>query len=155
VGLPDRLLLTSTDPNSVETSKTYDNLGRPTLVSTGTTARETNSSYVDPTCTGTPCVVTSITPATVTVKRDLNTSGDKSVVQTQVLDQRGQVYTTQQAYTTEGNNGYVQSLPKLGDPPTGNSYEAVSNPYLATSDATMGWTRTVSMIVSTEKLIRV
>jgi RHS repeat-associated protein len=135
------LIVSSTNVNSVTTTKSYDNIGRVTQIAIAAT-RETNITYTDPSCSGTPCIVTSETPATIKTARDLNTTGDGSVFQIQTLDQRGQVYLTQ------NNDIYVETLPRLA---SGNfTYEAVSNPFRSTNgtlagstDATLGWTRTI------------
>jgi RHS repeat-associated protein len=132
------LSTSATDPNSTQTSKTYDRIGR-IFQTTVASMRQTNYNYQEPACTiiNGQCIVTAPTPVTITTYRDLNATGDRSVFQTRTLDQRGQVYRTQ------NNDIFVDTLAKLSDPATARTYEAVSNPYRSTSDSTMGWTRTV------------
>src|SRR6266851_5758414 len=91
------LMTGSTDLNSATTTTTFDNIGRKTLVQVGAAIRDTNFIYNEPACTGTPCVVTSQTPVTVTTYRDLASTNDKGVVEISTLDQRGQTYLTQKS----------------------------------------------------------
>jgi RHS repeat-associated protein len=144
------LVIGSSDPNSVPTSNTLDNLGRNTLVQVGAATRDTRFTYNEPACSGSPCIVTSATPVTVTTNRDLATTGDGEVVTTRTLDQRGQTYLIQTSDTSTSSFIYVTKLPKLSA--GANTYEAVSNPYrtsnptgsiTTSTDTTVGWTRTI------------
>jgi YD repeat-containing protein len=72
------LLYASSDQNGVTTIKSYDNTGRVTQIAVAAT-RETNVTYTDPACSGSPCISTSETSATIKTARDLNTTGDESV----------------------------------------------------------------------------
>jgi RHS repeat-associated protein len=128
------LLKSSTDPNNVQTSYSYDLIGRKTLIdeAVGTAAERKTSINISESNSGSG----SLTPLTVTTYHNLFSSTDTPVVTAQQFDQRG-VLTM-----THGPAGAVTQLyGKLSIPADGFTYETVSNPFLSTTDATMGWTR--------------
>ena len=69
----------------------------------------------------------------ITERRDLNSSGDRALLQYTWFDQVGKVKMTQDP---AGNQVLTRHLIHS----TGN-YEAVSNPHVTGSEPTMGWTR--------------
>jgi RHS repeat-associated protein len=128
------LLKSSTDPNNVKTSYSYDLIGRKTLLdeAVGTAAERTTSINLSESNSGSG----SLTPLTVTAYHNLFSSTDTPVVTTQQFDQRGVLTMTQNPA-----GAITQLYGKLSIPADGFTYEAVSNPFLSTTDATMGWTR--------------
>ena len=122
--------------NAVTSSYYYDALGRPTVVS-GAGLAETQTQYED-------------SNLRVITRQDLNSYGDGQLVSVTEYDQLGRVCLNRQLETanstqsdwdndTEGIK--TQTQYRYG---TGASYKLVSNPYRATSDATMGWMLTTS-----------
>jgi len=118
------------DPNGVTTKRTYDNLGRTTLLQeawTLGTERQTLISYNE-------TAVDPKVPLIVTTSKDLTTTGDLLYITTQKFDQRGQAAMQQVGDATTQHLGPVVY--------GGASYEATANPQFATADATAGWART-------------
>jgi len=127
------LLKSRTDPNKVTTSYSYDLIGRKTLIdeAAGTAAERKTTMNISESNSGSG----SPTPLAVTTYHNLLSSTDTPVVSTQQFDQRG-VPTV----TRNPAGATTQTYGKLSIPADKSSYEAVSNPFLSTSDSTMGWT---------------
>ena len=122
-GLP----VDSTDPNQLKTHREYDILGRPTLVrlETGSNEHNTQMQYSDALR---QVVTTSPLDAT------------RNLVTTETYDSQGRLAST---LVPSGTCGYAHVDHYYQTPAGGGfSYEAVSNPYCSTGEATMGWTRT-------------
>lgn len=136
-------LLTETqDPNSIATKWTYDAIGRPTLVQAALgAADESDTAYIysEPLTAAAPIVVSECRDLTSNVCLPwLNSGGGSAnggVVTTRKFDQRGQLVSSVSGDTT------VVSLNRIAVPGDSASYDAVSNPFIATADASMGWTR--------------
>ena len=129
------LLKTATDPNLVQTKRTYDNLGRTTLIQEafGTlTERQTAIQYTE--------ISTDIggsLPLTVTTKSDLAAKADQLLVTTKKFDQRGQI-----AESVQPDGSITRHLSPVAFSWESFTYEAVSNPYVSGTESTAGWTLT-------------
>jgi YD repeat-containing protein len=124
-------LLTSTDPNQLTTTRTYDLFDRVLSVTEASDAnqRTTTMSYSDINKT-----VTTIAPL-----------DSRTLTTTETYDARGRAILTQvpNASCTQATIEHRYLTPQSSDTVNyGFSYELVSNPYCATAETTMGWTRT-------------
>jgi RHS repeat-associated protein len=124
------LLKSVKDPNDVETKRTYDSLGRVSQV------REAPDKSLERQANVTYSEVSGTFPIEVTTKRALTTTTDNALVTTQKTDQRGHA-----AWTQRPDNTYVEHLTPVVVSADQATYEAESNPYYTTGDATMGWKR--------------
>ena len=121
-------MLTSTDPNQLMTTRTHDVMDRVlTVTESNGNTRLTTITYNDVART-----VTTVAPFDPQTSRTLTT--------TDTYDARGRLILSKapNASCTQATVERRYLTPQGG----GFSYELVSNPYCATSDPTMGWTRT-------------
>lgn len=141
------LVTSATDyDNNVTAQTTYDALGRPTIVKEAVgTANErwTRTEYYDQ-------------ARRVVVRAALNATDDQTLVTVQHYDQMGRIRLSRQLenpnddITNETLGIKVQTRYFAGDATYPNGYQVASNPYraatssAASSEGTMGWTRTKS-----------
>ena len=125
------------EDNNVRTVNGYDDLTRPTSVKNAEGKSEetrTVTEYSD-------------SLRRVTVKSDLSGVGDGKLVTIRHYDQLGRIRlarqledSTTQSVDNEDHGIKVQTRYKVYG---GDIYQLTSNPYRATSESTMGWTRTI------------
>ena len=150
------LILTRTDPNGVETlfsngtsGNGYDVWGRPTKrqEAAGTSdQRTTTYSYITANTSA-----ASTLPISILETEDLLASNDGLLKTTTQLNQLGEVYSVLRGNVTTQHLSPLVGTDSSGSDKSTNScaanssgtftYNADSNPFFSTSDATMGWTR--------------
>jgi len=125
---PSGLRTSETDPNKAIIAAGYDPRGRPALLDQAG-LRHTTTTYNDAT-------QTAVTTRSVT--------SSSSVVTTSSTDDLGRVWKTQ---STDGScTSEIQTISLQQTPPSGAyagyTWKLESNPFCASNDPTMGWTRT-------------
>ena len=127
------LLKSTTDPNNVSTNYSYDLMGRKTLIdeAVGSGSERKTTIGIAESNSGSGA----LTPLTVTTSHNLSSTTDTSVVTIQEFDQRGVLTNTRNPA-----GATTQTYGRLSIPADGLSYEATSNPFLSSTDPTIGWT---------------
>ncbi|MFN8009043.1 MAG: RHS repeat-associated core domain-containing protein [Terriglobia bacterium] len=125
------LVTTETDvDNGIIASTSYDVFGRPTLVveAQGISGeqRQTTTTYDDQN-------------RKITIRSDLKTYQDGSLVTETSYDPLGRVYLARRLESPSDSSGIKTDSRSIFSGT--NSYRVVSNPYRTTSDLTAGWTR--------------
>ena len=121
------LRTSETNPNSAQTTASYDRRGRTTLL-TEANNRQTKTTYSD-------------SGRSVTTEADLTNPTDAAIKSIQYLSTAGQQYRTQRT-DDDGTLGIEDRTFRLPRKEEDVTYQVLSNPRRTVGDSTMGWTRT-------------